>query len=267
MHLIIRIRSDYLYKSIVFFDLDGTLLLNDKSLSADTIHAVRELRQNNILPVIATGRNLFEVQYVLKACGIDAIVSANGSYVQYAGKPLHAEYIPQNLITRFNTFAKKRGDAVAWFNSRAFGLDGRNEYTDENFRLLHLLPDVNQRWYQQNPVNFMFVFNFNHEKIYQQKFAGELSLVRNNPRGLDTMLAGVSKKTGIRYLLDKAQLTGIPTFGFGDQLNDLQMFDMVDHAICMGNGNPEAMRRAEYVTSSNMTGGILQGLRHYGLIR
>lgn len=256
-----------MYKAIVFFDLDGTLLLNDKSLAADTIRAVQELRQNDILPVIATGRNLFEVQYVLDACGIDAIVSANGSYVQYAGQMLHAEYIPQKLMTRFNTFAKHQGDRVGWFNSQAFALNGRSEYTDENFHLLHLLPHVDQDWYQQNPVNFMFVFNFNKEKLYQQHFAGELTLVRNNPRGLDTMLAGVTKRTGIRHLLDKAHLTGIPTYGFGDQLNDLQMFDMVDHAICMGNGNPEAMRRAEYVTGSNMTGGIRQGLQHYGLVR
>lgn len=41
---------------IVFFDLDGTLLNEDKQVPQDTIQAIAELKANGIEPVIATGR-------------------------------------------------------------------------------------------------------------------------------------------------------------------------------------------------------------------
>lgn len=250
----------------MFFDLDGTLLLDDKSVSADTVTAIRKLKQNNILPVIATGRNIFEVQYVRDRTGIDSIVSANGSYEEYAGKRVHAEFIPAPLIKRVVDFGATFGDAVTFFNNQTSALNMENAETRENFKLLGFSPKLDPDWYEHNPVNFLFVFNRDRVKTYQQKFAGELSFVRNNPHGLDTMLAGVSKSSGIKYLLEAAGLTKVPTYGFGDQLNDLEMFSLVDHPIAMGNGNEKDKAVAEYVTTSNMAGGITHGLQHYGLI-
>lgn len=253
-------------KAIVFFDLDGTLLADDKSVSQDNLAALQALRANDVLPVIATGRNIFEIQYVLDQTGIDAIVSANGSYVIYRGKKLAAATIPVSLIEAFNAFAKQQGDPVAWYNATSFGLSGTNADTMENYRLLKLHPDLDPTWYQQHDSNFMFVFNRDKEALYQREFAGQLDLVRNNARGLDTMLAGVSKSTGIQHLVEDAGLTGIPTYGFGDALNDIPMLKLVDHPVVMGNGDAQMKKLAEFVTTSNMAGGIRRGLAHYGLV-
>lgn len=65
----------------LFFD-------NEKNVSKENIAAVNELRENNILPIISTGRNIFEIQYVIDETGINSLVSANGSYVQYEGKKI-----------------------------------------------------------------------------------------------------------------------------------------------------------------------------------
>lgn len=255
-----------MYKAIVFFDLDGTLLLNDKSLSPEVIEAIGQLKANNILPVVSTGRNVFEVEYVLEQTGMNSIVSANGSYVEYEGKELHADYMTESVINEFNAFAKKQGDPVAWFNHAEFALSEETPVTDENFKLLSLDARVIPDWYEKNAVNFLFVFNFDKEELYQERFAGKLSLVRNNPRGLDTMVAGVSKKTGIQQLLKYSGLGEIPSYAFGDQINDLEMFDQVDHPVAMGNGNPINKERAEFVTTSNMDNGIVNGLKHFDLI-
>ncbi|KRN18684.1 Cof-type HAD-IIB family hydrolase [Lacticaseibacillus camelliae] len=253
-------------KAVVFFDLDGTLLRDDKSLAKSTLTAIDQLRQNDVLPVIATGRNIFEIQYVLDQTGIDSIVSANGSYVQYQGRKLDAAVIPQPLIEAFNAFAAKQGDPVAWFNNQTFALSRETEATRENFALLKLDAKVIPDWYQTHEVNFLFVFNTGKEDLYNRQFAGQLDLVRNNPRGLDTMMAGVSKRTGILTLLNEAGLSGTPTYGFGDELNDEQMLKLVDHPVVMGNGNPKMKALADYVTSDNMHDGIVQGLQHFTLI-
>ncbi|MCI1985521.1 MAG: Cof-type HAD-IIB family hydrolase [Lactobacillus sp.] len=253
-------------KAVVFFDLDGTLLQDDKSLAPETLMALRQLQENAVLPVIATGRNRFEIQYILDQTGIDTLVAANGSYVQVAGRRLFAEVLPQSLIRAVTDYAAALGDPVGWYNEAGFALSAENADTHENYQLLHLTPHVDPQWPAHHEVNFMFVFDRGRDAQLQHAFAQQLSLVRNNPRGLDTMLAGVSKKTGIQRLLADPTLVGVPTYAFGDAANDLPMLQLVDHPVAMGNGSDAAKHTAEFVTTSNMAGGIVNGLAHYQLL-
>ncbi|WP_249126405.1 HAD hydrolase family protein, partial [Lactiplantibacillus plantarum] len=45
-----------MYQAVVFFDLDGTLMQDDKTVAASSVRAIQQLRANHVLPVIATGR-------------------------------------------------------------------------------------------------------------------------------------------------------------------------------------------------------------------
>ncbi|KRO00272.1 HAD superfamily hydrolase [Levilactobacillus paucivorans] len=256
-----------MYQAIVFFDLDGTLFDDNKNVLPTSIAAIHEMQQHHILPVIATGRNIFEIQYVLDATNIDAVVSANGSYVQYQGKRLTAAVIPQAELAAITAFANEQGDPLGYFNNQGFRLSQANQDTRDNFKLLRLDAQVDPTWYQTQEINFLNVFNRDNEAPYREKFAGELSFVRNNPRALDTMATGISKQTGIRTFLKEAGLQDVKTYAFGDGLNDLQMFDEVDVPISMANGVFQAKNKAAYVTGSNMDDGIVQGLRHFGLIQ
>lgn len=256
-----------MYDAIVFFDLDGTLFDDQKNVLPSSIDAIKQMSKNNILSVISTGRNVFEVQYVLDETGLDTIVSANGSYVQYQGKKLHQEVIPEEVLDEFTDYANQQGDPVGYFNNRGFRLSQANEATKENFKLLRLDAKVDPDFYHREKINFMNVFNEDKEEQYQERFKGVLSLVRNNPRALDTMNAGVSKRTGIQILLEAAHLENVHTYAFGDQLNDLQMFDMVDTPIAMANGHELAKEKAAFVTTSNMDDGIVNGLKHFNLVK
>ena len=253
-------------KSVVFFDLDGTLFDDQKHVLPASIAAIQEMRTHGVLPVIATGRNIFEIQDVLDATGIDNVVSANGSYVQYQGRKLSAAVIPSTVLADLTAFAHQQGDPVGYFNAQGFRLSQANQDTQDNFKLLRLDAVVDPSWYQHHAINFLNVFNRDKGDLYNQEFAGKLSFVRNNPRALDTMVTGVSKQTGIQTFLQEAGLTHAKTYAFGDGLNDLQMFDQVDVPVAMGNGLPEVKAQAAYVTTTNTTDGIVQGLRHFNLI-
>lgn len=74
-------------KAITFFDLDGTLLNAKTQLDQDVIDAMHQLQKNDVLPVISSGRNLFEARPIMMQTGIDSLVGANGSYVMLHGEP------------------------------------------------------------------------------------------------------------------------------------------------------------------------------------
>ncbi|MBC1434818.1 HAD hydrolase family protein [Listeria rocourtiae] len=48
------------------------------------------------------------------------------------------------------------------------------------------------------------------------------------------MPKGDSKTQGIAKLLEVMDFEDVPTYAFGDGMNDLEMFEAVDYAIAMG---------------------------------
>lgn len=239
---------------------------DDKTVAPSSVHAIQQLKANDVLPVIATGRNVFEVQDVMQATGIDSIVSANGSYVQYQGQFLSAHEIDKGLLQDVTHYANQQGDALAYYNNAGFALSHRDALTTANFHALQQSAVVAPHYYHHQHINFILTFDAGDARRYRERYRGQLSFVRNNPRALDTMQRGVSKAVGIRDILVQAHLTNVPTYAFGDADNDIEMFQMVTTPIAMGNGQANVKRLAKYVTSDNLHDGIAQGLRHFDLI-
>ncbi|WP_461213349.1 Cof-type HAD-IIB family hydrolase [Lacticaseibacillus sp. GG6-2] len=253
-------------KAIVCFDLDGTLLQPDHMPATDTVEALEQLRANGSLPVIATGRNRFEVASAIAASGIDSLIAANGAYVQLAGQGVAEHRLDKTLIAKFNAYAAAHNEPVAWYDQDGLALSTTSADTIDNYHALGFDAPVDPDWWREHHVDFMFVFDRRHDRELQQAFAGELAMVRNNPRGLDVATNGVSKATGLRELVAAGGFEGVPTYTFGDAANDLPLFGAVDHPIAMGNGTQAVKDAAEFVTGDFRHGGIAQGLRYYHLI-
>lgn len=60
---------------MAFFDLDGTLLNKQSQLDEEVIQALHHIRDNGILPVIATGRGHFELDNLMAQSGITSAVA------------------------------------------------------------------------------------------------------------------------------------------------------------------------------------------------
>ena len=95
----------------------------------------------------------------------------------------------------------------------------------------------------------------------------ELSFYRNTPYSIDVITKGNSKATGIQALVKLMQFDAIPTYAFGDGPNDLEMITHADYSVAMENGIDVLKNAADYVTSSHIEGGIVEGLEFYDLIK
>ncbi|KRM97047.1 Cof-type HAD-IIB family hydrolase [Loigolactobacillus rennini] len=258
-----------MYKAVVFFDLDGTLFDNDKRVTQASIKAIAQLKANHILPVIATGRSLFEITGTLEQSGIDSCVCADGSYIQVAGRALHTEYLKTSDVKAITAYAQQDNLPVSYYNPNGFVVSHTNKLVRENYRELKETVNVDAGAYLTTKMNMLFVFTPERDKqddVYREKFHGTFSFYRNNFRGLDVVKYGVSKRSGIENLLNHTGLADVPTYGFGDFYNDLPMFDAVKTPIAMGNAVPEMKAKAAWVTTSNLQNGIVNGLKHYNLI-
>lgn len=255
-------------KAIVFFDLDGTLLNDRTQLDPEVIDAVQQLKANDVLPVIATGRNIFEIKTVLQQTQINTLVSANGAFIALNGKPVDVTVIPKDVIKRLTSLVKSHDDAFATLNNQTDRINRMNANVKKVYHYINSpIPIIDPTFWQLYPVHMMLIIATNeNDKDYTDQFKDELTFFRQTPYSIDVVGPGVSKKAGIKTLLSRPEFNGIPTYTFGDGNNDLPMFDVVDHSIAMANGLSPVKQAAEFVTTANVDHGIVNGLKHFELL-
>ena len=89
-------------KKVLLFDLDGTLLRSDKTISERTLLALEKCREKGILIGVSTSRGeKNSLQFIEKLCP-DILIASGGALVTYKGQYIYkAEFSieeTQNLI-------------------------------------------------------------------------------------------------------------------------------------------------------------------------
>ncbi|KRK39055.1 Cof-type HAD-IIB family hydrolase [Loigolactobacillus bifermentans] len=255
------------YRALVFFDLDGTLMNAQSRLDPEVQQAVRQLKQNNVLPIICTGRSPHEIQEILAQTQIKSYITLNGAFIVYEGTTIYHGDIDPDLIGKLKAITAGHGDALAYYNDQTYRASTFNDLVKAQYDTFNTpYPKVDPDYYLTHPVYMLLVITVNNDKRYIYPYGDQLTFYRNSPYAMDTIRHGESKQAGIKTLIAKMGLDGIPTYAFGDGTNDLPMLEYVDHAIAMGNGITAAKDRAEYITSKNTENGIIQGLQHFNLL-
>ncbi|MGX7244176.1 Cof-type HAD-IIB family hydrolase [Enterococcus quebecensis] len=257
------------YKALVFFDLDGTLLDVKSKISPENHQAILELKQNNILPIIATGRSPKEIKEVILGTSIDSYVSLNGQFNVVEQEVVSKHVIPVAIIRELMSFSKLLGHSLACYTEN----DYATCYTTNSMKKLYeldnaSLPKISSDFYENNEIYMVYLFSEDKEKdqLYQEQFSGSVAFYRDSPYSMAVVLKGQSKKSGIQQVIKHLNLEHLPTYAFGDGNNDLGMFEAVDTAIAMGNASDQVKSHADFITKSHMDGGITFALRHFELI-
>ncbi|WP_265456846.1 Cof-type HAD-IIB family hydrolase [Enterococcus sp. HY326] len=252
-------------KAVAFFDLDGTLLNENSQITPEITEAMQQLKENHVLPVIATGRTEVEIDTIMQAAGIDSCIVMNGQFIRVNGETVYQDIFPPELYQRFYQFAKNLGHEVSFYNARRIWAFDTNDSMEKAYSFIHAnMPEIVSE-FPDETVNMLLVLGSDHDEQYLAAFP-ELTFYRNSPFSIDTVKKGTNKGTGVKNLLHNLNLTDVPTFGFGDGLNDLALLEACDTAIAMDNARPEVKEAADYITAKNTEGGIVPALKHFELI-
>lgn len=255
-------------ETIVFFDIDGTLLDEHNRLPYTTKEAILQLQRSGIRTAIATGRTPSQFEWIREELNIDTYVSANGQYVVYEGRELYANRMAPDRLRDMCDFAAERGHSLA-FSSHAMlcATHAAHPLIGTSFGALSLeYPPVDPLFYTHSPVYQAYLFCPEQEEaLYAERFP-EFRYYRWHPVAADIMPAGGSKAVGIQKLLEAVGGTPAQCYAFGDGLNDKEMLAWVGTGIAMGNASDDVKAVADRVTASSSEGGIWHGLRQVGLL-
>lgn len=254
-------------KRIAFFDLDGTLCQgNTLVLGEGLVEAFDQLRKNEIHPVIASGRSLYEVKELFQKLKIENFILAGGGYAHFSGKTIINKTFSNPEIEMILALTEKHDSPIGYFNQQGYAVTRLSEMVKAHaghmkIKGLTISPD----FYQTNAVNYM---NLYLDEQTEAKIDTELEefvdRMRFSPLALTVSPKNVSKGKAVQKMLEQLSESAVETYAFGDNDNDVSMFQIVDHGIAMSNATEQLRNHATYVARSEH--GVLEGLKYYGLI-
>lgn len=253
---------------IVFFDIDGTLVNQEKEIPADTVKAISQLKEKGIEPVIATGRAPYFIKPLAERLGIESYVCLNGGYVVYKGQPLYKREIGKNALQSLVELAGRHDHGLVFEGEHTFFANRENHpfITDAVLSLKVDLPGYNPEFWRTHDIFQVFLHCECHDEHLYESLTTDFTLIRWHPQAMDVLPLGGSKAQGIAALLDKLGYTAEDAVAFGDGLNDKEMLDYVGFGVAMGNSHPELLPFANYVTTHVDQQGIRNGLIEAGLL-
>ena len=89
----------------------------------------------------------------------------------------------------------------------------------------------------------------------------EMTLVISGESCLDTGLKGVTKGTAVQALQKMWGITPEETLVFGDQFNDVEMFDCAYYSYAMENAVDGVKQRARFLAGNNNEGAVVNVIR------
>lgn len=104
---------------------------------------------------------------------------------------------------------------------------------------------------------YLFSEKVKNDCLLQERFDETLTFYRDSPFSMAIVNKNRSKKAGSEELLQRLELLDeTNTYAFGDGNNDISMFEVVTHAITMGNVNEQVKEAATFITHDHESDGI-----------
>lgn len=270
---------------LIALDLDGTLLDNEKKVTAETVNVLREAKEKGIYVIVSTGRPYGGLPFeILEAAGIEYAITSNGSAIyKIPGREcLHSDGIcpayAAEIIAELQTIGVHTDtviDGQGYGDMRMYDNIDRLDmsevmkdymrtsraYIDDILKEIH----ERQQPIQKITTNF-YKDDAEGEQKYQQilkLFSGEaeLNVVSGGGRGLEITKKGISKGTTLRILADLLNVNIEQTMACGDSENDRDILKTAAVGVAMENAQACVKEIADYITLSNEADGVAHAIR------
>ena len=267
------------------FDLDGTLLGNDKQVPERNALALRRAQAKGIKLMLCSGR-AFEVQAgFAHDIGIDPIcASANGARIDLSVKGPILEESPIDAAASKVIFEALMDHGMYFMvyargKSFMFNIDeqkrlkkhhhapGITSYGGLPFEIVGDSAAARQdcRKAAYKFVTFGEDYDGRFEMLKEELAGLGLSISSSWRDNMEIMRPGIDKGYAIRRVCAELGIPAECVMAFGDNTNDLPMFEAAGWPVAMGNGEKCAVDMARIVAPPNHEAGVGAVIEEYVL--
>ena len=249
-----------------FFDIDGTLTDRETGMMVPSAgEAVRKLKEAGHFVAIATGRARYKGEKFRAGSGIDHMVCNGGHGIVINGRQV------ENRPLDYETCLALYREAVSLGYGVLVAMDDSEKVYADSFAF------YDQVGIRKEPTTYIIDDRYDpadYDAIYKMYIAvppeeenrltllHSLGSLRFEPEYL--ICQPDDKKGGILRMLELVGGKPEDVVVFGDDYNDLCMFDPRFYKVAMGNGCQELKDKADYVAPENIEDGIYRTCESHG---
>ncbi len=271
---------------LLFLDIDGTLTEPGYNIPPESaLKAIKMAQANGHKVFLCSGRNLAMLKPLLKY-NFNGYVASAGGYVVCENhvvfdRPMKPEIfrLAMDCFERNHVFRTVEClDGTYGDNGLEDLLEGADEFS--NSELLRFRRQLSES------LDIRPMSEYNGEPVYKIVFMCTESRQLDEPMKLlkdyfvfcvqnleavgclngEIFGLDFNKGIGIRKLCEFLGKDISDTIGFGDSMNDKEMFETVGYSVCMANGHPVMKEMADYVCPAVSENGLYKAFETLGLI-
>lgn len=257
---------------LIALDLDGTLLTDDKRITAETMRLLEQLRRDGIYIAICTGRAALSVRPLLQDHSFAShFITDNGGTVKVAatGQVLYSNTIPRSFLATMKQVMET--------------FDVHCDVTTDNHIYVEVLTDEMREKYREYLIEPKAIGDLRDVPLEPLKFTisgepstldelvsqldarygADLKFVRSGEHFIDIMKAGTTKGKALNILVDHLQIERKDVIAIGNYYNDTEMLQYAGLGIAMDNSPADLKTIADDITRSNNDDGVRVALQKW----
>lgn len=247
------------YMRILFIDLDGTLLTDEKQITQESKNVLKLCHEKGILVGFITARTTRKLWELIKCVPCDFVASYDGALIEVLSdgkfQTIFNRCLDKEVAFSIIEDLSRRPDCDVFAYFEPFYLMNTTVSSNETNSLLQYeqvrdkLPGcqrIRGRFFtHQNPCEFFSdmpvdVYAENHDIVIRA--------------------IGANKRTAVKAILEHFGINKEAAVAIGDGEPDIEMFNECGIGIAMGNAPFSVKSAASFVTDTNNNNGVAKAI-------
>ncbi|WP_318036602.1 HAD family hydrolase [Winogradskyella bathintestinalis] len=254
---------------MVVSDMDGTLLNSNHNVSSRFFELFKQLQQQQIQFVAASGRPYYSIVEKLDSIKNHIIIVAeNGGLVIKNDKVLLSNIINPNRLSELYHLVTNIANTFPIFctKDRAFILRASDEKIKTFSEYYSIYTIIDSFEEITDDVIKIALYHASNSESYifphVKHLKPELNVVVSGNHWVDISDAITNKGHALSFLQNNLNIKSSETMVFGDYNNDLEMLKCADYSYAMANAHQDVKAVANYETETNDDFGVEKVLEH-----
>lgn len=253
-------------KRILLFDLDGTLLKDDKTISEYTLRTLSKCKERGYLIGICTSRSEKNCLGFFEEMKPDILVSSGGALVRVNGKIICSCSFSASEVKHFLETVKRicgldceitvdTLDAHYWnyktdpkAQDKSWGDSIYTDFTDFEAEALKICVEISDSDLLEKLCSYF-------PELDMQRFS--------DGDWYKFTKSGITKEKAITAICEACHVSVSEIIAFGDDYVDIGMLKLCGIGVAMGNAIQEVKNIADEITRSNEEDGVAVYLEKY----